>query len=102
MINLTIIYIKRVIIQIKNMNLISIFNRANRELSIHVFLMQLLIFENVWFVVTKAYLVNAIKFTRNFKTKNVYKLIKTKKKKNVNVMIFEILMTNLYFFSNVK
>ena len=47
MINLTIIYVKRVIIQVKNMNLISIFNRANRESSIHVFSMQLLIFENV-------------------------------------------------------
>ena len=80
-INLTIIYTKRIIIQIKNINLISIFNRANRELSIHVFSMQLLIFENVWFVATKTYLVNAIKFTRDFKSKNVYKLIKTKKKK---------------------
>ena len=46
-INLTIIYTKRIIIQIKNMNLISTLNRVNRESSIHVFLMQLLIFENV-------------------------------------------------------
>ena len=46
-INLAIIHAKRVIIQIKNMNLISTFNRANRESSIHVFSIQLLIFEDV-------------------------------------------------------
>ena len=46
-INLAIIHAKRVIIQIKNMNLISTFNRANRESSIYVFSIQLLIFENV-------------------------------------------------------
>ena len=80
-INLAIIHAKRVIIQIKNMNLISTFNRANRESSIHVFSMQLLIFENVRLVAIKVYFVNAIKSTRDFKSKNAYKLIKTKKKK---------------------
>ena len=47
MCNLAILHIKRVIIQQKNMIFIEIINRVDRKLSILVFLMRLLIFENV-------------------------------------------------------
>ena len=47
MCNLTIIHVKRVIIQQKNMIFISIINRIDRKLSIFIFSMRLLIFENV-------------------------------------------------------
>ena len=45
--NLTILHVKRVIIQQKNMIFIETINRVDRKLSIFVFLIRLLIFENV-------------------------------------------------------